>query len=121
MTPEALAGSKKPLRSARSGGYMVERLAGKALDLSKRHERQTCEEIQKVRFGSFSRRAERASSDLLRVGDLLMLVFGWRRQRLHRRRRDEKRNRIAFDVLDSAEGGFLFRRRMTPKAIETKA
>src|SRR6266850_3359867 len=104
MATETLAGSKEPFWSAGIRRYMIECLTGKAFDLRQGYEGQTLEQIQKVRFGSFSRGPERAASDLLRVGDLLMLVFGRRRQWLHRRRRDEKRDRIAFDVLDRAEG-----------------
>src|SRR5712691_1442761 len=104
MATETLAGSEKPFWSAGAGRDVIECLTGKAFDLGQGHEGQTLEQIQKVWFGSFSRSPERAASDLLGVGDLLMLVFGRRRQGLHRRRRDEKRNRVAFDVLDGAEG-----------------
>src|SRR6266481_8579557 len=121
MAPEALAGSEKPLWSAWPGSYMIKRLAGKTLHPRNRHKRQAFKEVQKIWLGRFTSGAERSASDLLRVGDLLMLVFGWRRQRLHRRRRDEKRNRIAFHVLDGAEGRFLFGGCMTAQAIKAKA
>ena len=104
MATETLAGSEKPFRSAGAGRDVIECLTRKAFHLRQGHEGQPLEEIQKVRFGSFPRGPERASSDLLRIGDLLMFVFGRRRQWLHRRRRDEKRDRIAFDVLGRAEG-----------------
>src|SRR5882672_8322939 len=99
MATETLAGSKKPFWSAGTRRDMIECLTGKAFDLRQGYEGQTLEQIQKVRFGSFSRGPEWAASDLLRVSDLLMLVFRGRRQRLHRRRRDEKRDRVAFNVL----------------------
>src|SRR6266576_4640800 len=116
MATETLAGSKKPFWSAGTRRNVIECLTGKALNLRQAYEGQTLEQIQKVRFGSFSRGAERAASDLLRVGDLLMLVFGRRRQWLHRRRRDIKRNRIACNVFDGAESRFLFSGCMTAQA-----
>src|SRR5258708_2170550 len=104
MATETLAGSKKPFWSAGARRDVIECLTRKTLHLRQANERQALEQIQKVWFGSFSRSPERAASDLLRVGDLLMLVFGRRRQGLHRRRRDEKRDRVTFYVLDGAEG-----------------
>src|SRR6266851_472329 len=104
MATETLAGSKKPFWSAGTRRDMIECLTGKAFDLRQGYEGQTLEQIQKVRFGSFSCGPERTASDLLRAGDLLMLVFGRRRQWLHRRRRDEKGNRVTFYVFDGAEG-----------------
>src|SRR5947207_11059894 len=104
MTTQALAGSDESFWPAHVCDDVVERFAGKLLDLSCWYQRQAFEQVDEIRFGSFARRAERSAADFFRLGDLLVLVFTGRRLLGHGRNSDRKRNRIAFNVFGGDEG-----------------